>query len=126
MPAASPSALPSSPLERLGLGVALLAVAGFGMMVQMASCNTILQTLVDDDKRGRVMALYAMTFAGMAPFGSLLAGSLGASLARRRTVLLSGLLCVGAAGVFLLGLPNVQRLSRPSTRREGSLGMWAT
>jgi len=52
----------------------LLLFTGFGMMVQMASCNTVVQTIVDDDKRGRVMSLYAAAFMGVVPFGSLLPG----------------------------------------------------
>ena len=53
-----------------------MLLCGFGMMQQMAASNTIIQTIVDDDKRGRVMSFYAMAFVGMAPFGSLLAGVL--------------------------------------------------
>ena len=59
------------------LSVGLMLFTGFGMMMQMASTNTLLQTLVDDDKRGRVMSLYVMAFMGTAPFGSFMAGSLG-------------------------------------------------
>jgi MFS family permease len=58
------------------LSLVLMVIAGFGMMLQMASSNTILQTVVDDDKRGRVMSFYTMAFMGTAPFGSLLAGGL--------------------------------------------------
>ncbi len=98
---------------RLLVALPLLMVAGLGMMVQMASSNTILQTLVEDDKRGRVMSLYAMTFAGMGPFGSLLAGSLGHTLGVQTTVMLSGACCLLAAVVFLLSLPKLQRLAGP-------------
>ena len=58
----------------LWLSLLILPFAGFGMMQEMAATNTILQTIVDDDKRGRVMAYYAMAFQGVAPFGSLIAG----------------------------------------------------
>ena len=58
------------------LSLLLMLVCGFGMMQQMAASNTIIQTIVEDDKRGRVMSFYAMAFVGMAPFGSLLAGTL--------------------------------------------------
>ena len=60
----------------LWLSLLLMLVCGFGMMQQMAASNTIIQTIVEDDKRGRVMSFYAMAFVGMAPFGSLLAGVL--------------------------------------------------
>ena len=60
----------------LWLSFFLLMLTGFGMMVHMASSNTILQTIVDDDKRGRVMSLYTTAFMGMAPLGSLAGGSL--------------------------------------------------
>ena len=59
------------------LSVPMLVIAGGGMMVQMAASNTLLQTIVDDDKRGRVMSFYTMAFFGMTPFGSLLGGWLG-------------------------------------------------
>ena len=62
----------------------MLFVTGFAMMVQMASSNTILQTIVDEDKRGRVMSFYTMAFLGMAPLGSLLAGGLADRRRRRR------------------------------------------
>ena len=58
------------------LSIAILPVTGFGMMQQMAASNTILQTIADDQKRGRVMAFYSAAFLGMAPFGSLLAGAM--------------------------------------------------
>src|SRR6185312_16309743 len=60
----------------LWVSVLLLLIVGFGMMQQMAASNTIIQTIVPEDKRGRVMSYYTMAFVGMAPFGSLLAGSL--------------------------------------------------
>jgi MFS family permease len=105
------------------LGVALVMMLGTGMgrMVQTASCNTILQTLVDDDKRGRVMSFYAWCFMGMAPFGSLLAGYLGHTIGAPVTVMISGAGCMLAAGVFLLSLPEIQRLSRPVYRQRGIL-----
>ena len=99
--------------DQLWLGLMLMVAAGWGMMVQMASANTILQTLVDDDKRGRVMALYAMTFAGMAPFGSLLAGGLADAVGAPLTVLFTGLGCLAAATLFTLNLPSLRRQSGP-------------
>ena len=74
------------------LSLALMGVTGFGMMQQFAASSTVIQTLVDDDKRGRVMSYWTMAYMGASPFGSLLAGSLapviggaedGAALRRR-------------------------------------------
>jgi MFS family permease len=68
--------------------------AGFGIMVQLASCNTLLQTIVADDKRGRIMSFYSMAFMGMAPVGSLLAGALTSLVGVPVTVLILGVLCL--------------------------------
>lgn len=78
----------------LWLSLLLLLLVGWGMMVQMASSNTLLQVLVDDDKRGRIMAYYAMAFMGMVPFGSLIAGTLAEVIGAPYTVLSGGVLCV--------------------------------
>ncbi|MFZ1982494.1 MAG: MFS transporter [Smithella sp.] len=86
--------------KNLWISLALLLIVGWGMMVQMASSNTLLQVLVDDDKRGRIMAFYAMAFMGMVPFGSLLAGGLGGIIGVRSTVFLGGVLCI--LGAFYL------------------------
>ena len=74
------------------------------MMVQMASSNTMLQVLTDDDKRGRVMAFYAMAFMGMAPFGSLLAGGLAGLAGVPSALLTGGILCIIGALVFSKGI----------------------
>ncbi len=84
----------------LWLSLLLLSIAGCGMMVQMASSNTLLQILVDDDKRGRTMAFYAMAFMGMAPFGSLIAGGLAGLIGAPHTVLAGGILCICGAFLF--------------------------
>jgi MFS family permease len=76
-----------------------MMLTGFGMIVQMASSNTILQTISDDDKRGRVMSFYAMAFAGIAPFGSLLAGALASHIGAPDTLLIGGISCI-VASVF--------------------------
>jgi MFS family permease len=85
------------------LSLPLLVWTGCGMMMQMASSNTLLQTIVEENKRGRVMSFYTMAFMGMAPFGSLLAGSLAEALGAPRTVLLGGLLTIAGAAVFARG-----------------------
>ena len=97
----------------LWVSLPLLVVAGFGMMTQMASSNTILQTIVEEEKRGRVMAYYAMAFAGMAPFGSLLAGSLAARFGAPNTVIVSGSVCLLVALWFARRLPAIRAKIRP-------------
>jgi MFS family permease len=103
------------------IAVACLVVVGFGMMVQMAASNTILQTIVDDDKRGRVMSFYSMAFMGMAPFGGLLAGALAHRIGAAHTVLVSGICCVLAAGWFATRLPMLRDDIRPIYRGMGVL-----
>ncbi|MEO5741552.1 MAG: MFS transporter, partial [Vicinamibacterales bacterium] len=76
----------------LWVSLAFMTIAGFGMMVQMASTNTVIQTIVDEEKRGRVMSFYTMSFLGTAPFGSLLAGWLSTRIGAPHTVLMSGVL----------------------------------
>jgi MFS family permease len=96
-----------------------LFAAGFGMMVQNASANTILQTIVHDDKRGRVMSFYALAVLGMAPFGSLVAGSVAAKVGAPWTIFGGGVACVIAALVFLRRLPAIRRLVRPIYVEKG-------
>lgn len=95
------------------LSMAALVVTGFGMILVLAASNTILQTLVDDDKRGRVMAYFTMAFMGMVPFGSLLAGVLGDRIGAPRTVLVGGVCCIAGALVFAGKLPALRQLARP-------------
>lgn len=80
--------------------MALILVAGFGMMVLIASCNTLLQTIVEDDKRGRIMSFFAVSFMGMAPFGSLLAGGLAFWIGITRTLLIGGSCCLIGSIVY--------------------------
>ena len=87
----------------------LMLMTGFGLMVQMALSNTSLQTIVDDDKRGRVMSFYTMAFMGMAPFGSLLAGSLAHRIGAPETLLLGGLACVAGALVCARNIPAFRK-----------------
>jgi MFS family permease len=99
----------------------ILVFAGFGMMVQMASSNTILQTIVDDDKRGRVMSLFTLSFMGMAPLGSLLAGSFAHWIGAPFTLLAAGVLCLGASFSFLWRLPRLRAMIRPIYVQKGIL-----
>jgi len=103
------------------LSMFTLLFAGFGMMQEMAASNTILQTIVEEDKRGRVMAFYAMAFVGMSPFGSLVAGELAAHIGAPRTVMISGAVCITGALVFLTQLRNIRALIRPIYIRLGIL-----
>jgi MFS family permease len=97
----------------------LMAVVGFGMMVQMASTNTVIQTIVDEDKRGRVMSFYAMAFMGMTPFGSLLAGSLAHSIGVPLTVAIGGGTCLIGSVMFARRLPGLRKLVRPIYLKKG-------
>ncbi|MGH9454407.1 MAG: MFS transporter, partial [Terriglobia bacterium] len=95
------------------LSLLLLAVCGFGMMLQMAASNTIIQTIVEEDKRGRVMSYYTAAFVGMAPFGSLLAGALANAIGAAKTVMISGICCVAGAIWFFTQLKAVRKVIRP-------------
>ena len=103
----------------LWFSLLMMLFSGFGMMVQMASINTILQTIVDDDKRGRVMSLYTMAFMGMAPFGSLLAGSAANWLGAPHTLQISGILCLLTAAVFWKKLPLLREMVLPIYAQKG-------
>ena len=82
------------------LSIALLLPAGFSMLIQMSSSNTLIQTMVPDDLRGRVMSVYSMMFLGMAPFGALLAGAIANRIGSPLTVALGGAVCIAGSMVF--------------------------
>jgi MFS family permease len=105
----------------LWLSLIFMTITGFGMMVQMASTNTVIQTIVDDEKRGRVMSFYTMAFLGTAPFGSLFAGWLSTRIGAPRTVMLSGALCLVTSAWFARELPAIRALVRPIYMRMGIL-----
>jgi MFS family permease len=107
--------------RHLVLALPLLAMAGFGMMAQMASSNTVLQTVVEDDKRGRVMSFYTMAFMGTAPFGSLLLGSIANRYDAATAIGLGGGACVIAALAFGRRLPVLREMVRPIYERLGVL-----
>lgn len=94
------------------LSTFLLLPVGFSMMVQMASSNTLIQSMVPDRLRGRVMAVYSMMFVGMAPFGALLAGVLAHLLGAPMTVATGGAVCIAGAIVFRSHLPRVRAEGR--------------
>jgi len=103
----------------LSLSLIFLLVSGFGAMVQVAASNTILQTIVDDDKRGRVMSFFTMSFMGMTPFGSLFAGAMARFIGAQATVQIGGLACLVGALVFSLRLPALRDKVRPIYARLG-------
>ena len=103
-----------------------LLIAGFAMMMQMASSNTVLQTIVEEDKRGRVMSLYVMAFMGTAPLGSLLAGFLADCIGAQLTVRIAGVGCVLASLVFATQFKTLRAMIRPIYRRMGILPEVAT
>jgi MFS family permease len=112
--------------RHLWLSLLIIPLAGMGMLLNFASANTVLQTLADEDKRGRVMSFFTMAFVGMAPFGNLLAGSLASRLGpgvtgASRTLMLAGGVCVATSAAFLWILPSMRKLVRPVYVRKGIL-----
>jgi len=105
----------------LWLSLAILPFTGFGMMQEMAASNTILQTIVDDNRRGRVMAYYAMAFQGVAPFGSLFGGALSDRIGPAETLVIGGTLCVLLGVWFIYELPRLRAVVRPIYVRLGIL-----
>lgn len=103
------------------LSMLILLFVGFSMMTQMAASNTLLQTIVTDEKRGRVMSFHTMAFMGMAPFGSLLAGSLAERIGTPGTLLVSGLACLAGAVWYATRLPKIRRAVQPIYIEKGIL-----
>ncbi len=103
------------------LSMAMVFVAGAGMMQGMAGSNTVIQTIVSEDMRGRVMSYYTMAFMGMAPFGSLLAGSMAHKIGAPWSVILNGSVVLLGAAWFATRLPAVRREIRPIYREMGIL-----
>jgi MFS family permease len=104
-----------------GMTPALIAfgLVGLGMIVQLATSNTVLQTIVDDDKRGRVMSLYTMALVGMAPFGSLACGWTAQRIGAPITFVVAGVVCLGGALVFATKIPVLLPMVMPIYRRKG-------
>jgi MFS family permease len=99
----------------------LVTAVGFGQMVQLATSNTLLQTVVDDDRRGRVMSFYTVAFIGMAPVGSFLAGALASVIGAPWTVFIGGAACLVGAAVFARKLPQLREKVRPIYVTKGIL-----
>jgi MFS family permease len=95
------------------LSLFIMLFTGSGMIVHGASANTILQTIVDEDKRGRIMSFYTMAFMGMLPFGSLLAGILASRIGAPNTLFVGGIACIIGSLLFLGKLPLIRKRIRP-------------
>jgi MFS family permease len=105
----------------LWLSLVLMVLAGFGLMQGASISNTIIQSLVPEDKRARVMSYYTMAFFGAAPFGSLLAGMLAHRIGAPHTVVVTGAFCVAGSLWFTLKLPKVNAVMRPIYQEMGLL-----
>jgi MFS family permease len=120
--------------RHLWISLLIIPFGGWGMITSIASSNIIIQTLVEDNKRGRVMSFFAMAFLGMAPFGNLLAGKTakwltpsnvdsqtGALIGASHTIFIAGVICLIATAVYLSQLPAVRRAARPIYIQKGIL-----
>ena len=110
----------------LWLSCLLLVVTGFCFMQQMASSNTILQTITDDEKRGRVMSFYSIAFQGVAPFGSLAAGATANWIGAPHTLMIGGAVCILGSALFASQLSTLRQLVHPIYVRIGILPEVAT
>lgn len=95
------------------LSLALMVIIGAGMMLTAAASNTILQTITEDDKRGRIMSFYTMAVMGTAPFGSLLAGAMAKAFGTPVTIFFLGFASIVPAIIFLRKLPEMREMVRP-------------
>ncbi|MGB9702361.1 MAG: MFS transporter [Candidatus Kapaibacteriota bacterium] len=98
------------------LSIILMMLTGLGMMLQIATSNTIIQTLVQNEKRGRVMSLYTMAFMGTAPFGSLIAGTFAKQIGTPNTLIISGISCIFAGLYYATKLPQIKKDIYPQVR----------
>jgi MFS family permease len=105
----------------LWLSLLMMLIVGCASILQIASSNTILQTIVEEDKRGRLMSLYTMSFLGILPFGNLAAGALASRIGAPNTVMIGGLFCILGSLIFAKQLPKLTRLIRPLYRKIGLL-----
>jgi MFS family permease len=103
------------------LSMFLMVVSGLGIMLHTASSNTIIQSIVDDDKRGRIMSFYTMAIMGTAPFGSLMAGALAKWIGTPHTILIGGFVCIIGALFFFRKLPELKAIVRPVYIKMGIL-----
>jgi MFS family permease len=102
----------------LWLSLLMMLIVGCASILQIASSNTILQTIVEEDKRGRLMSLYTMSFLGILPFGNLAAGTLADRIGAPNTVTIGGIFCILSSLVFAKQLPRLRHLARPLLYKE--------
>lgn len=95
------------------VSLSMMFLTGFGMIVQIASGNTILQSIVEEDKRGRVMSIYTTAIIGMSPIGNLFAGALASWIGAPSTLIVSGAACIIGSLLFALKLPHIRKKVRP-------------
>lgn len=107
----------------LPFSMLMLTITGGATVLLNASCNTVLQTIVDDDKRGRIMSLFTLAFMGMAPFGSLFSGSLANRIGAPQTFAVCGVICLISASYFARKLVTIRPMIRPIYQRKGILPM---
>ncbi len=105
--------------ESFWLSLGLMVVAGFGLMQSAAGANTVVQSLVTEDKRARVMSYYTMAFFGAAPLGSLMAGVVASHIGAPDTVIISGVLCLAGALWFTTHRSGLNRMVQPIYREMG-------
>lgn len=105
--------------RHLWLSMALLVPTGFGMMVQMGATNTLLQVMVPDRLRGRVMSLYSMMFIGMGPIGALIGGAVAARIGAPWTVAIGGVTCLVGGAIFARRLPAMRGVARQLILAQG-------
>jgi MFS family permease len=103
----------------LPLSLLFLGMTGFGAMAMIASSNTVVQTIVEDEKRGRVMSFFTMAVMGMTPLGSLAAGALADNVGAPATLIAAGIACLATGAVFSSRLPALREVVRPIYVRLG-------
>ena len=110
----------------LWLSIIIMMFSGMGMMLHVASTNTLLQTIAEENKRGRVMSFYAMAFRGMSPFGSLIGGSLAGLIGAPITLFFGGAGCIIAVAFYFRKLPSLRPYVQPIYERMGIFPVVAT
>jgi MFS family permease len=112
--------------DHLWLSLPLMMLTGFSMMQMMAASNTVMQTIVDEDKRGRAMSFFTMSFTAVMPFGSLVFGALASRIGAPKTVMCGGLMVILVASWFSMQLKTVRKVMRPIYQQLGILPSIAT
>ncbi|MEH2438263.1 MAG: MFS transporter [Nostoc sp.] len=103
----------------LPLSLFTMLFVGLGTILQIAASNTFLQTIVEDDKRGRLMSLYTMSFLGMIPVGNLLGGFLASHIGAPNTLIIDGIVCILGSIIFTRELPALRKMMRPIYEQKG-------